>query len=138
MLDLIRNPNKTILSLNELNGELAKMILERHNLLPRTAVLHHQEERLDEADKQFYITVGYLLAIFQHAERLFEVAEIDEKRQIIGLILSNLQLDDKKTLFQSKRAIRNCAFARKWFFMAERVGLEPFRSLSRLYQLPVS
>lgn len=64
--------------------------------------LHRQEERLDEADKQFYITVGYLLAIFQHAERLFEVAEIDEKRQIIGLILSNLQLDDKKLSFNLK------------------------------------
>ena len=64
--------------------------------------LHRQEERLDEADKQFYITVGYLLAIFQHAEQLFEVAKIDEKRQIIGLLLSNLQLDDKKLTFNLK------------------------------------
>lgn len=64
--------------------------------------LHRQEERLDEADKQFYITVGYLLAIFQHAERLFEVAKIDEKRQIIGLLLSNLQLEDKKLTFNLK------------------------------------
>jgi hypothetical protein len=64
--------------------------------------LRRQEETLDEADKQFYVTVGYLLAIFQHAEKVFEVAEVDEKRQIIGLLLSNLQLDDKKLTFNLK------------------------------------
>ena len=87
--------------------------------------LHRQEERLDEADKQFYITVGYLLAIFQHAERLFEVAEIDEKRQIIGLILSNLQLDDKKLHFQPKRTLCNTDFSVKRFFVAGDEGFEP-------------
>jgi len=69
--------------------------------------LRHEEERLDEADKQFYITAGYLLAIFQHAEKLFEVAEIDEKRQIIGLLLSNLQLDGKKLYFTLKEPFAN-------------------------------
>lgn len=61
-----------------------------------------QEERLDEADKQFYITIGYLLAIFQHAEKLFEVADVSEKRQIVSLILSNLQLDGKNLFFNLK------------------------------------
>lgn len=61
-----------------------------------------QEERLDEADKQFYITIGYLLAIFQHAEKLFEIADVSEKRQIVSLILSNLQLDGKNLIFNLK------------------------------------
>ena len=32
LLDLIRNPNKYIISLNEFNYELAEMILNKHNL----------------------------------------------------------------------------------------------------------
>ena len=64
--------------------------------------IQRQEERLDEADKQFYITIGYLLAIFQHAEKIFKVADVNEKRQIVSLILSNLQLDDKNLIFNLK------------------------------------
>lgn len=64
--------------------------------------IQRQEERLDEADKQFYITIGYLLAIFQHTEKLFEVADVSEKRQIVSLMLSNLQLDSKNLIFNLK------------------------------------
>ncbi len=57
--------------------------------------LQRKEERLDNADKQFYLTISYLLSLIQHAEELFEVAEINEKREILNLLLSNLKLDDK-------------------------------------------
>ena len=42
------------------------------------------------------------MAVFQYAEKIFEAAEIEEKRQIIGLLLSNLQLDGKKFTFTLK------------------------------------
>lgn len=64
--------------------------------------IQHQEERLDEIDKQFYITAGCLSVIFQRAERLFEIANTSKKRQIVSLILSNLQLDDEKLIFNLK------------------------------------
>ena len=67
------------------------------------AEIQRREERLDNADQHFYVTIGYLLSIFEHAEKLFEVAEIDEKKQIIGLILSNLELDGKKLTFTLKK-----------------------------------
>lgn len=67
------------------------------------AEIQRKEERLDNADQHFYITVGYLLSLFEHAEQLFEVAETDEKKQIIGLILSNLKLDGKKLTFTLKK-----------------------------------
>ena len=67
------------------------------------AEIQRKEERLDNADQQFYVDAGYLLSIFEHAEKLFEVAEIDEKKQIIGLILSNLKLDGKKLTFTLKK-----------------------------------
>ena len=64
--------------------------------------LRRLEEKLDNADNNFYISVGYLLSIFQNAEKLFEVANTSEKRQIVSLILSNLQLDDEKLIFNLK------------------------------------
>ena len=73
---------------------------ERHNEELRE--IQCQEEWLDKADKQFYINIGYLLAIFQHAEKLFEVADVSEKHQIVSLILSNLQLDGKNPIFNLK------------------------------------
>lgn len=64
--------------------------------------LRRLEEKLDNADNNFYISVGYLLAIFQHAEKIFEVADVSEKRQIVSLIFSNLQLDNKNLIFNLK------------------------------------
>lgn len=73
---------------------------ERYNKELRD--IQRQEERLDEADRQFYITIGYLLVIFQYTEKIFEVADISEKRQIVSLILSNLQLDGENLFFNLK------------------------------------
>lgn len=55
-----------------------------------------QEERLDNADTNFYVTVKYLLAIFENAPKLFKQATMEEKRQIIGLLFSNLYFDGEK------------------------------------------
>lgn len=82
----------TLEQYNENNARYAEELSE----------IQRREERLDKADQQFYVTAGYLLSIFEHAEKLFEVAQTDEKRQIIGLLLSNLQLDGKKFTFTLK------------------------------------
>ena len=67
------------------------------------ASIADQERRLDNADTNFYITVGYLLAIFEHAADFFKRAKLEEKRQIVGLLFSNLQFDGKKILFSLKK-----------------------------------
>lgn len=59
-------------------------------------------DRLDTADKEFYITASYLLRLFENAGKIYEVADEDEKRQIIGLISSNLELDNKNLDFNLK------------------------------------
>lgn len=59
-------------------------------------------DRLDAADKEFYITASYLLRLFENAGKIYEVADEDEKRQIIGLISSNLELDNKNLDFNLK------------------------------------
>ena len=90
--DLLADKSITLEQYNENNARYAEELSE----------IQRREERLDKADQQFYVTAGYLLSIFVHAEKLFEVAQTDEKRQIIGLILSNLQLDGKKFTFTLK------------------------------------
>ncbi|MDR0887412.1 MAG: recombinase family protein [Candidatus Nomurabacteria bacterium] len=74
---------------------------ERYN--EEIADIQRQEARLDTADKEYYISISYLLAIIEHAPQLFAVAEVEEKRQIIGLLLSNLKYDGKKLDFTLKK-----------------------------------
>ena len=90
--DLLADKSITLEQYNENNARYAEELSE----------IQRREERLDKADQQFYVTAGYLLSIFEHAEKLFEAAQTDEKRQIIGLLLSNLQLDGKKFTFTLK------------------------------------
>lgn len=58
-----------------------------------------QIERLEEADKSFYATASYLLQLFKHGEKIFEVASIEEKRELLKLVLSNLALKGKTVRF---------------------------------------
>ena len=67
------------------------------------AKLQRKAERLDNAEEYFYRTVGYLVALFSHAEKIFDVADEDEKRQIASLLLSNLKLNGKELTFTLKK-----------------------------------
>ena len=58
-----------------------------------------QIERLEGADKSFYVTASYLLQLFKHGEKIFEVASHDEKRELLKLVLSNLQMEGKTVRF---------------------------------------
>lgn len=62
-----------------------------------------QEEQLDKADRQFYITIGYPCCQSSSTlKKIFEIADVSEKCQIVSLILSNLQLDGKNLIFNLK------------------------------------
>ena len=56
------------------------------------ARIQQQMNRLEEADNNFYLTATYLLQLFEHGDKLFEVANIEEKRELLQLVLSNLKL----------------------------------------------
>lgn len=61
--------------------------------------IKQQIERLEEADKSFYVTATYLLHLFKHDEKIFEVASHDEKRELLKRVLSNLELKGKTVRF---------------------------------------
>ena len=67
--------------------------------------------KLSQADEQYYVTVSYLLQIASRGSELFKDAEPAEKRELIGLLGSNLFLDGKKveiTLYAPFNSIASC------------------------------
>ena len=50
---------------------------------------------LQEADDNYYITARYLLELANRAYELFKSSEVEERRQLIKLVLSNLRVEDK-------------------------------------------
>lgn len=53
-----------------------------------------------EAENNYYITAKYLLEIAQRAHELFESSIVEEKRQLLKLVLSKLEIDNEKLLWK--------------------------------------
>lgn len=64
--------------------------------------LEAKQKQLDNIDQSYYVTVSYLLNLFEHAADIFKVAKVNEKRQILGLLLSNLEFDGKNVHYTLK------------------------------------
>ena len=56
---------------------------------------------LQEAEDNYYITAKYLLDLANRAYDLFVGSELEEKRQLINLVLKNLKLDGKTVKFEA-------------------------------------
>ncbi len=56
---------------------------------------------LQEAEDNYYITVKYLLELANRAYELFMRSEVEERRQLIKLVLSNLRVEDKIVRFEA-------------------------------------
>ncbi len=56
---------------------------------------------LQEAEDNYYITAKYLLDLANRAYDLFESSELEEKRQLIKLVLQNLRLEGKTVQFEA-------------------------------------
>ena len=59
-------------------------------------------KRLNNANKNYYITANTILSLAQRASEIFESSEIEEKRQLVNFVFQNLQLDGKRLLFKTK------------------------------------
>ena len=88
-----------------MDGHITKDVYEENNnrYAEELREIAEREKRLDDADTNFYTTVGYLLAIFENASELFRRAKLEEKRQIVGLLFSNLQFDGEKLILLLKK-----------------------------------
>ena len=56
-----------------------------------------------KADGAFITTVESLLTVASHAAELFQSSKVEQKRQIINLLLSNCELKDKKLVYSIRK-----------------------------------
>ena len=67
--------------------------------------IERQQQRLDSMDQGYYVTVEYLLNLFEHAADIFKVANSNEKRRILSMLLSNLEFDGKNLVCTLKEPL---------------------------------
>jgi hypothetical protein len=54
---------------------------------------------LQDAEDNYYITAKYLLELANRAYDLFVSSEVEERRQLLKLVLSNLRIDGKEVCY---------------------------------------
>ena len=72
---------------------------------------------LQEAEDNYYITAKYLLELANRAYELFKSSEVEERRQLIKLVLSNLRVEDKIVRYEAIKpfdTILNYAERQAW------------------------
>ncbi|KKU18409.1 MAG: Recombinase [Candidatus Pacebacteria bacterium GW2011_GWB1_47_8] len=65
------------------------------------AGLDSQLGMLQEAEDNYYISSKYLLELVNRAYDLFKSSEVEEKRQLIKLVLSNLRVEGKTVRYEA-------------------------------------
>lgn len=58
---------------------------------------------LQEAQDNYFITANYILELTQKAYKLFLSSEIEERRQLLKLVFSNLTMEGKKVQFEAQK-----------------------------------
>ena len=91
------------LYMDKLDGRITESEYDRYyqSFRERQSELDTQLALLQEAEDTYYLSAKYLLELAQKAHQLFEVAEIDERRQLIKLVLSNLTLEGRKLRYEA-------------------------------------
>lgn len=80
---------------------------------------------LQEAEDNYYITAKYLLELANRAYDLFSSSEVEERRQLVKLVLSNLRVEGKTVRYDAIKpfdTILNYADSQLWL---------PIRELTR-------
>ena len=62
-----------------------------------------QLSQLQEAEDNYYLTAKYVLELTDKAYDLFMGSELEERRQLLTLVLQNLKLDGKKVLWELRK-----------------------------------
>lgn len=78
----------------------------------RAAQKKAQNKRLniEQVEDEYYGTVSHLLKLSREAPKLFEKANHEQKRSLINLVLSNLQLKGDQLMWELKKPFDTMAF----------------------------
>jgi hypothetical protein len=71
--------------------------------------INSELQKHNVADENYYITVNTVLNLAQRAAEIFKSSEVPEKRQLLGFLLQNAQLQDKQFAFDLKKPFDSIA-----------------------------
>lgn len=76
----------------------------------RQEEITEQLNKITKSDENYYITMGYVFQLAQHAYDLFLGSEMEERRQIINLVFQNIKMNGEKleyTMDEAFELLRN-------------------------------
>ncbi len=94
--------------------------------------------QLQEAEDNYYVTAKYVLELTKYAYDLFTRSEVEERRQLITLVLQNVRLDGKKIVYEAQKPldeIINATSRNLW--RQTRGALRTFRWINMRERLPL-
>ena len=123
--DKLTNEQKSLtkmidnLYMDKLKGNIDNSQYERYYVELRNQLddINSRLNRLQNAEDNYYIMAKSILDLVNRAYELFLGSEVEEKRQLINLILQNLKLDGKKLLYDVQKPfdlIVDCLDRQSW------------------------
>lgn len=87
-----------------LDGKIPETLYERkfEEYRKSQKSLQNKRQNIEQVEDEYYNTVSHLLKLSKDAPKLFMNADIEQKRYLINLVLSNLKLDGNTLLFETK------------------------------------
>lgn len=74
-----------------------------YQLKQRQYELNERQKQHIEADEKFSFTLVNLMELASRAYELFEFSKVEQKRQLINFVLSNLKLKGKTLEFEPRK-----------------------------------
>lgn len=107
------------LYLDKLKGRITDDEYDRYyqSLREKVSDLDTRLALLQEAEDNYYITAKYLLELVNRAYDLFLSSELEERRQLVNLVLQNLKLDNKKLVYVAQKpfdTLLSCSDNKLW------------------------
>lgn len=109
--DLLTNQRKALTSrmdklyIDKLDGKISDEDYERfyQKFKNEADDIDGKLANLQQAETSYYTTAKYILNLATKAYALFTGSEVEEKRQLIKLVLSNLRLDGEKLVYDAQK-----------------------------------
>lgn len=76
----------------------------------RQAEILEQQKRIQEADENYYLTSNFILQLCKRSGALFKSSEMEERRQLIQLVVQNLSLNGRKLEYNLQKPFSEIAY----------------------------
>lgn len=87
------------------------------SLRKKIADIDSQLAMLQDAEDSYYLTAKSLLSLVNRAYDLFIGSEVEERRQLIKLVLQNLRIDGRNVVYEAQKpfdTLLNCTHRQSW------------------------